>query len=228
MTQFRFQSLFKSGLITPADDEKKTFEYVVIGLAPLGIVSIWLAGSGVETEVAQFKATETQVGGKEFLGSYPTIEAYAIDIVRKSLPSRNIQMSNVPMEEMTKWSGVYRQSFKWSWNIIATVTTNNLLADYFNGETIYLPQIPDSTIMLNTPLPKQALVDWTSLDAHKHSTEFNFDETELYAAFNKLGADDDKISIQLDVNSVDGGGRAFAITAKHVIALSKTTAKQAY
>ncbi|MEO6833020.1 MAG: DUF2931 family protein [Chitinophagaceae bacterium] len=224
----RFQSLFKSGLITPADDEKKSFDYIVIGLAPLGAVSIWLAGSGVEAEVAQFKATEMEVGGKEFLGSYTSIETYATDIVKKSLPSRNVQMSNVPMAEMTKWTGIYRQNYNWYWNIIATVKTNNLLADYFNGESIYWPQMPDSTTILNTPLPKQAAVDWTDSEAKKHATEFNFDETELFAAFNKLGEDNEPIGIQLEINSVDGGGQAFATTKKHVIALKKTTTKEPY
>lgn len=224
----RFQTLFETGLITPADDEKKTFDYVVVGLAPLGGVSIWLAGSGVTVEVIQLKASETEVGGKEFLGSYTSIETFATDIVEKNLAAGQVQMFDVPMAEMTKWTGIYRQSFKWHWNIITTVKNNNLLADYFNGEALYWPKIPDSTTILTTPLPRQVSVDWTGLGDKKHATEFIFDETELFAAFKKLGEDDEPIGIQLEVNSVDGGGRAFATTKKHLIALSKTTTKQSY
>lgn len=57
----RIASLFKEGYTDPVTNEKETYKNIVIGLAPKGTVVVWLLSTGIQTEVARFKARETQI-----------------------------------------------------------------------------------------------------------------------------------------------------------------------
>lgn len=53
--------LFKEGYIDPITNKKDTYKNIIIGLAPKGTVVVWLLSTGIQTEVARFKAHETQI-----------------------------------------------------------------------------------------------------------------------------------------------------------------------
>jgi len=57
----KIKSLFKEGYIDPITNEKETYKNIVIGLAPKGTVVVWLMSTGIQIEVARFKAHETQL-----------------------------------------------------------------------------------------------------------------------------------------------------------------------
>ena len=53
--------LFAEGFIDHTTKKKRTYTTFVIGLAPNGLVVVWLSGDGNQVEVAHFKAQETLV-----------------------------------------------------------------------------------------------------------------------------------------------------------------------
>ena len=57
----KLTALFKQGFIDPITKEKETYKNIVIGLAPKGTVVVWLLSTGIQTQVARFKAHETQI-----------------------------------------------------------------------------------------------------------------------------------------------------------------------
>lgn len=224
----KMQALFEDPSITPADNAKKPYEDLVVGLAPQGAVSIWLSGQGITKEVAHYTATETTVGGRDFLGSYPDIESYATDIVAGSFSPDQVEMKQVSAYDLGKWAKQYRQSYSWHWSVISRATHCDVLVQYFNGEAKYWPEQPDSLAIMHSPLPSVVTIRWKTNTGAEHATEIQLNEEEIFAAFNQLAQANEAMGLQLELNTQNGGTQMFVTNAQSVIALAKAKIKQNY
>lgn len=221
-------ALFEAPTITPADNAKKPYEDLIIGLAPQGAVSIWLSAQGVTKEVAQYKATETTVGGRDFLGTYPDIESYATDIVAGSFSPDQVDMKQVSAYDLGKWAKQFRQPYSWHWSLISRATHCDVYVQYFNGETKYWPERPDTSAIMQSPLPRLVTIRWKAATGAEHSTEIQLNEEEIFAAFDKLAQENEAMGLQLELNTQDGGTQVFVTNSQSVIALQKAKIKQRY
>ncbi|MBZ4041642.1 DUF2931 family protein [Flavobacterium hibisci] len=59
----KIKQLFEEGIYSKTGDEVVTepYTYINIGLAPKGMVVVWIAGAGIQVEVARFQAHETTI-----------------------------------------------------------------------------------------------------------------------------------------------------------------------
>ena len=51
--------LFREGFVNDVTHKKDTYKMIKVGLAPKGLVVVWLSGTGFQTEVGSYQATET-------------------------------------------------------------------------------------------------------------------------------------------------------------------------
>lgn len=222
LNQGKLAETFQKKLIAPATDAAAAFTHLVIGLAPKGGISIWLSGEGVTEEISHFTAAEVQVDMQGIIGTYPNVEVYAKDVIAQNLPTDSVRLSGHTADDLMKWSGRYRQDYRWHWEITATAPTRGVWAHYFNGEAYYWPQTPEEATSFTHPLPDAITVRWDSSSSDSESATLRFDDAELFAAFDKLGGAGKEAGILIEINRVTGTGKAFVQNETSIIELKNT------
>jgi hypothetical protein len=219
LDQGKLTEKFQKKMIAPATDAAAVFTHLVIGFAPKGGISIWFSGEGGTEEVSHFTAAEVQFDMQAIIGTYPNVEVYAKDVIAQNLPTGSVKMSGHTADDFMKWSGRYRQDYRWHWAITATAPTRGVLAHYFNGEEYYWPQTPGKATSFTHPLPDAITVRWGD---GSDSETLHFDDVELFAAFDKLGGAGKEAGILLELNRVTGSGKAFVQNESSIIELKNT------
>ena len=135
-------ALFKKGWpdfnysTTPPTPITSTFNEITAGMAPGGIVVVWLTGSAHQIDVGRFQAQKTKVDMKDFAPNAYTTDQnlYVKKLVSDSSVSENLAKNGIPYGLWDK----YRQRFFMRPVIIydwpKPIKTSQLVLDYYSGE----------------------------------------------------------------------------------------------
>jgi len=166
----------------------ETYSNLIIGMAPGGSVSVWLFGADKSVEVAHFMVAKTEISMKDFNPSgiqdrkkyvESTID-YLPENIKQELQETGIQKEN--------WES-YRKSFPWKFNyqFKTTGTPAEIRTKFFDGSHYYYqttnPEIADYTEL---PVPKEIGFKWYDKDKNKFGADIEFDEQEIYQAFETI------------------------------------------
>lgn len=118
----KIQQLFDEGYHSRPGSEKETYDVIKIGLAPKGMVVIWLMGVGQQVEVARYQAHETTIDPKLIAESekYMFEKDYAKDMLVDEFvtPKRvkvRIEQYGYPSPKVYE---DYREKYLWKPKII--------------------------------------------------------------------------------------------------------------
>ncbi len=195
--------------ISPGSGARLSFEHLVIGLAPLGGVSVWWTGGGVTQEVAQFTASETKFNFLELVGSYPSVDAYSTDVIARSLPAGQVKMSGVATADMAKWLGDYRRRYPTRWSIAGAPNPRGMFVTFRNGESFFWQQLPGDTAESTVALPQSVSVRWQSAGGNARSAEMRVDEQALDAALRRASDKGSEVRLRYTIDVTEGVGRVF-------------------
>lgn len=118
----KMTALFKEGFIDSYTKEKATYKTIVIGLAPKGVVIVWVQASGFQTEVGRFQAHETKIDLQTIHESnhYMFEEDYIKNTLSDSVVMRaeireKIRTLGFPPTDIYD---AYREKYKWHPEVI--------------------------------------------------------------------------------------------------------------
>lgn len=179
------------------------FDTFLLGIAPSGAVAVWINGA---------KTIEVYFGQAEEIELTPT-QAFKVpfkdkadsdDYVDKALAEAvkpeqlaHIKANGAPIgiwaryRNLYKWSPIYKDG--------KNAINSSIPIDFLNGESYRLPsQFDDELASTTKPLPS-----WTTFRAQVTKDEkpvyvINFEPIELMEAFEKLGANGEKVFIEFD------------------------------
>jgi hypothetical protein len=114
-----------------------TFNEIVVGMAPGGMVVVWLSGAGHQVDVASFKAHKTDVDMKEFMdrSDYKfTRTEYTKYKLEDTAVANNLAKNGIPYGLWDK----YREHFSMRPKIVfdqhEPVKIGTIVMDFLNGE----------------------------------------------------------------------------------------------
>ncbi len=197
--------LFKKGFY---DHEKEfhTYRKINAGVAPGGVVVVWLDGLGSRVEIGRFKAKETKVTIKKLAPNNPTIslDEYVKEIAEGNLIDEvktEMENNEIPFG---LWD-TYRIKYNWQpkFEFANGGKLTVIQIDYFNGETILTyAENPEVIGYKPSAIPKFIGLDWEDKNGNKFGADLKFAqklktddyhtfkeiEKEIFDAFKKLNA----------------------------------------
>jgi len=224
----KITTLFKNGFVRLDNNAHVTYDRIVIGLAPGGVVTIWLNGSGASTEVIQLKANETEIEWSS-VNKNPSI-------TRKQYIETNLKYELSPdtLIALKKygipfglWENKYRSTYHWKPILIGHAIPTNFSISYFDGESEYIRYNGEEQVTQNKKVvPKSLKLHYSNDLRKKYLILASFDEEEIFASFAKLSeAANQELKLQIEINSSDQSVKFFLKNDKNFLELLKCDTK---
>lgn len=197
-------ALFREGFMFKNSSKKdtiiqRTFDRIVIGTAPGGVVVIWLDGGLKRVEIGRYQAQETYVDKMKFQPVKDPKETQQeffdtyYDIVVPDTIKAKIKKEGIPFG---LWDN-YRKKYHWHFNCAFYKKDQNTYQniDFLNGEysTMYEEELAKKAFK-NQALPYRA-----DLVFNEYWCENEFDDEEIMAAFEKISKNHPDKNIEIEV-----------------------------
>jgi len=188
-TQDKIKQFFKEGYMNKDLNgvwSHITYKKITVGLAPGGIVILWLSGRNKKVEIAQYQAVETFVSVNEFYrnpdeDTQQEFYDYFYNAYISKETREYIKMNGVPVK---LWKE-YRTKYNYRFNIHfykADKESSDRVSEYVNGEKEVI-KVEDLAGYQNKALPSYCRF-WFSI----YNAEAEFDGEEILKTFKKLTA----------------------------------------
>ncbi|VAW87346.1 hypothetical protein MNBD_GAMMA18-281 [hydrothermal vent metagenome] len=225
--------LFQAGFYSPNQEGEISYRKIVVGVAPGGVVAVWLWGIEKNTEVFFGQAEKVDIPWSRFLNeTHISREEFVQKVIKGSLetPERieALRKNGVPVGLWER----YRTRYPWQ----PFFTGMKLMKDagiqeihYFNGERDYF-HFPLSKEIAESrrAVPSFMRVYWDNPNGRNQAFLLNFDEAEIISAFQTLGKSGLPITFEFSMRRDEDGVRRLHFivhTEKERVILKKTALK---
>ncbi len=184
----RLADMFERGVRGP-NGEPIHYDRVIVGMAPGGLVSLWLAAEATVHEVAAFQAAPLDMDWEQFTeGENVDRDAFVRDALLQT-------MSEAEIERLTR-DGVarglyerYRNQYVWTIQIVGEGRTpERAWVRTLNGERD-LVRFDQAATRPTMAVPKQIDLQWAEA-GHSYVAPVEFNSVEAMMAFEALSAED--------------------------------------
>ncbi|WP_165749823.1 DUF2931 family protein [Cellulophaga sp. Z1A5H] len=183
----KITALFQQGFVSRRGN-RETYSNLTVGLAPGGAVSVWMMGAGNHVEVGHYQATKTNVAMKDF-APYASMnrEEYVNDVQKhfSEETKNNLAKEGIPIG---KWTA-YRKSYNWkpTFKHKDGGVLVDFLNKFYNGDLYNVRA--DNPILQEfrvSPPTQRISFDWDDKTKTRYTGVINFDEKEIWNAFEKM------------------------------------------
>lgn len=211
------------------DPERPHFNSIQIGIAPGGVVAVWLDGR--ETREIFFgqaeKVTISPSNGFRLpFDSKEESDAYIEKQLANVLTPEQLaalKKNGIPFGTWARYRNLYKWAPTYKDGLSPTKAATAVW--FLNGEVI--PNVPTqfSEEMANTPRPLPR--GWTftapTISGKKYVFDIKFEEFELMEAFEKLGANGERVNIEIEPREPIETSRVRVYNGEESITLRHTT-----
>lgn len=196
-------SLYETGYQSPVSGDRKSFDRIVVGMAPGGGLAVWLKGEQITREAAFFRAAETQVDWASFSNESPRsrgeyVQAQLEQVLERPQVGLAMQAAK---DGFPVWGAAYRKPYDWAPAFVSRGRLKQLLVRHFNGEVLPGDHYGAGA---GHPLPEQIDLYWSNPDGVDYGATIQFEFGEVRAAFERLGASGElRLSLEADTLSTD-------------------------
>jgi hypothetical protein len=186
--------LFKKGWADT--DGFGTYDHIIAGMAPGGVIVVWLSGAAHTVDVARFQATKTTVDMKDFTdrNDYEYSHADYVKSMLRDMPdssvSDNLAKNGIPYGLWDKYRQRFQLRPKIIYDWVSPVKTEQILLNYYNGEAeVINPELIEKSEYTSRARPKKILFYWYVDWAGKHQgyqLPIEFNEAEIMKAFTEV------------------------------------------
>jgi hypothetical protein len=179
----RLADMFTRGLQAPTRDERAAYGRIIVGMAPGGLISVWLAGAGIVHEVEAFTAQPCDVPWEEFAGQGVDRREF----IREGLLR---VMSQAELDHLTEHgipSGLYtryRKQYVWGVQWLGRGAPQRAWVRARNGERDLI-RFDRPAARPTMAVPRQIDLEWTEED-RSYCASIPFDDIEAMTAFEHL------------------------------------------
>ena len=208
-------AMFKDGYYSASQDKDITYNQIVVGIAPGGSVSVWLAAVGRTTEVFFGQAEKADVEWRRILDNPKyTREEHVRLTVLESLKTPEavaaLRKNGIPFG---LWRDTYRARYAWQPMFTGLSLTKGdpiRIGRFFNGEQHFLTHPLNKTDAASTrAIPGELSFVGAPPGAtgNPKSVELFFNEAEILDAFQKLGSNNQPLQLEMRNEVIDGQNR---------------------
>ena len=184
------------------DPRTPTYDHISVGVAPGGAVAVWVRGfATTEVFFGQAQPHKVHPGAVTRAQIQDEAEAWAfndeilISVIGQEAYDR-IQLEGVPVG---LWSR-YRNRYRWAPAYVAgkPPADEKMLTKFFNGESFWSKtRFSEQEQDIPRPLPRWIKVS-LNIGGEEIMNIVEFNDLELMAAFEKLGANGERVFIEFD------------------------------
>ena len=196
-------AFFETGIPEDRQTRKpKAFERIIVGMAPGGLVSVWLSAGGEVIEVASFEATSANLPWLKVLDNPEMSRStYINQVLDSKLSTEDIQRlkrDGVPVRLYAQ----YRNLYRWRPWVTGIGIASDIRIITFSGENSYIaptgPVIPREV----RPVPQSIAIKFSAPAGPMRQAAIQFDEDEIFSAFTKLsrGERDWQLALQIETS----------------------------
>lgn len=228
LPQEDISALFKKGFISPVTNKWRTYDRIIVGLAPGGTIGLWMEGDGVVKAVALLIATEAAIEWS-VLNDNPSITRDQYIQARLAEVLNGDEIASLKRNGVTKglWEK-YDIKYRWKPLIIGVVTPSDIWIQYFNGEVEFINYEYEKNPKVETrAITKKLELRWTNHAGVDLYSTVLFDEEEIFAALSKLYPDLKKqeLQLQIEINNIDNSLTISLKNNQYLIRLQKCLVK---
>ncbi len=196
----KIAALMTQGAVDQVTQTRSTYDYVIVGLAPEGGVTLWLAGGGQVTTVAHFRAEAVALDWQSFIKNTRVSRAdYVEKMLRYALTDNGYARLKQTGIAPDLWL-TYQKKYRWKERVSGTAH-NSWWLTTFNGDIQHLNS--DATDDEWRAVPKSIRLKWTSPSGGSYTADITFDANELFAVFDQCTNQHPDSAIELMINIVD-------------------------
>ena len=223
----KISSLFKKGVQSPVTGKKITYENIIVGVDPAGIISIWLMADGEVLSVASFKAKEAKMDLKSVTENDQIPRStYIKRVLSRSLSKEQVSDLNlygVPYDRLE----AFEKQYSWKPEVMGSKPVNVWLKTY-NGECEFVDFIQNiENRRTLRAVPKRIDIEWQDRFGKRYLGYITFDENEVLKAYQKLsaGQENHEMKLQIEINEKINDLNIYLKDAKYIIPFKKSVVK---
>jgi len=183
----KMNSLFEKGYINRLG-KQETYSEIIVGMAPGGIVSVWMLGSGFSVEIEHYQAKEVNISMEDFNpDGIQDQDLYIKGNLDELSEERKEQLKKVGIK-YDIWKK-YRKRYSWKPRYIFSneSKSNDILIDFYNGEHLFV--LTNNEIFddyYEFAIPKYIRFYWEDKNKNKFGSKIYFNEAEIFTIFNTI------------------------------------------
>jgi hypothetical protein len=214
-------TLFKAGVTEPRTGRQLGFERIIVGMAPEGVVSVWMGAWAEVVEVASFIAPVATLPWEKVLNN-PEVPRAAF--IRRTLEKRLGEEGLARLSREGVPKGLYQRyriRYRWRPQIAGDGTPTGLWIQSFNGENSFVGPGGPAVARDSRPVPAEAQFNWTTPGLRAQTAKITFDEAEIFAAFEKLTRGETSHPLALEIEAAERGAAVSLRADQYILPLEK-------
>lgn len=224
--------LFQDGFYSLKAAKQTTFTQITAGVAPGGVVAVWLKGTGNTTEVFYGKAKKVKGDWKSVyhLDDY-TREEFVRSELEDNLNSDVLSSFIKNGIDFNQWDK-FRKRYDWT-PVLNIPNPLSHIRQYinFNGEVGYMEYPLDESKNNKTRVvPKEIYYVWKNPQGLILGLKYTFNENEIFNAFEKLaptvnGVSTTPLQLEINITQNEAGKNSYSVgvrNEKERVLLTKT------
>ncbi|WP_299255056.1 DUF2931 family protein [uncultured Cytophaga sp.] len=198
------RSLFKEGMIDYLTKKYDTYRAMIVGMAPGGVLVVWMQGFDKQVEIGRYLATETEMNWESFIPRTGlTREEYVFNLIdRRPVVKENFQKNGLMLG---LWD-TYRIKYSWrpKFEFPEGSISELIRLRMFNGEY----EVLWGDRFVENSFEKRAITErcnllWTDETGKEYGAEVTFDEAEIFEAFKLIYVKDKEQDAELIIKYND-------------------------
>lgn len=203
----KMTELFEKGFVNYRG-KQDNFNEILVGLAPGGIVSVWLLSSSYVVEVGHYQAKKTEVEMKDFVPDGEQDKTTYLKNRAESYSEETKQILTTQDIPFGKWTR-FRKRFLWKPVIKHTENfkLDRLYCDFYNGEKYVISDKNQNLITShNYPPANKITFYWYDKNNNKFGCKISFDEKEIWDVFKKsfIKPNENPIELVIAIDKYNG------------------------
>jgi hypothetical protein len=184
------RNLFKEGMNGYLTKKYDTYDAMIVGMAPGGVLVVWMQGVDKQVEIGRYQATETDMEWESFIPRTGfTRDEYVTNLInRRPEVVANFQKNGLMLG---LWD-TYRIKYSWrpKFEFPEGTIVEGIDLKMYNGEFIFLwgEELDKNVFELRALTWRNDLI-WTDETGKKFGAHINFDEKEIFDAYNLIYRD---------------------------------------
>ena len=201
-------NIFEEGFIG-LSGEKETFTNIVLGLAPGGVIVIWLNGNK-SVEIGRFNAKEIEVTKEEFipnavLSVKEFVQESREDFIKEDIKGA-LDPDNIPFGLWNNYS-TNTYNYKTIFSLKSKGSFSDIYLHYINGENFFtVANNPELKEYKLSALPLRTAIYWEDENKNVYGSKLDFNEDEVKKAFEAINntSENKKIDLVFEVDKYNG------------------------
>jgi hypothetical protein len=207
--------------------KKITYENIIVGVAPAGLISIWLMADGEVLLLASYKAKEENMDWKTVTENEQIPRStYIKRVLNRRLSKEQLSELNlhgVPYDKLE----AFEKQYYWKPDVVGAKPANLWLKTY-NGECEFtdFSQRNHGHRDLRA-VPKHIDIEWQDRFGKRYIGNVNFDENEVLQAYQKIstGQVDHEMKLLIEINEKACDLNISLKDSKYILRLNKSVVK---